>query len=88
CALVLGTGHGARSVVLGLMDGGWKVKIWNRNAARARMLRALFARYGEQDRKVEEQRFQLKNSINQLEQAIHNNVGEKETQFEFTMPEK
>lgn len=47
CALVLGTGHGARSVVLGLMDGGWKVKIWNRNAARARMLRALFARYGE-----------------------------------------
>lgn len=39
-----------------------------------------FARYGEQDRKVEEQRFQLKNSINQLEQAIHNNVGEKETQ--------
>ena len=29
-----------------------------------------FARYGEQDRKVEEQRFQLKNSINQLEQAI------------------
>lgn len=39
-----------------------------------------FARYGEQERKVEEQRFQLKNSINQLEQAIQNNVGEKETQ--------
>jgi hypothetical protein len=39
-----------------------------------------FARYSEQERKVEEQRFQLKNSINQLEQAIQNNVGEKETQ--------
>lgn len=39
-----------------------------------------FARYGEQERKVEEQRFQLKNSIYQLEQAIQNNVAEKEIQ--------
>ena len=39
-----------------------------------------FARYGEQERKVEEQRLQLKNSINQLEQAIHNNAAEKEIQ--------
>jgi len=39
-----------------------------------------FARYGEQERKVEEQRLQLKNTINQLEQAIHNNAAEKEIQ--------
>jgi hypothetical protein len=39
-----------------------------------------FARYGEQERKVEEQRLQLKNSLNQLEQAIHNNAAEKEIQ--------
>ncbi len=39
-----------------------------------------FARYGEQERKVEEQRLLLKNSINQLEQAIHNNAAEKEIQ--------
>ena len=39
-----------------------------------------FARYGEQERKVEEIRLQLKNSINQLEQAIHNNAAEKEIQ--------
>jgi hypothetical protein len=39
-----------------------------------------FARYGEQERKVEEQRLLLKNSINQLELAIHNNAAEKEIQ--------
>jgi hypothetical protein len=39
-----------------------------------------FARYGEQERKVEEQRLQLKKSINQLEQAIYNNATEKEIQ--------
>ena len=39
-----------------------------------------FARYGEQERKVEEQRLQLKNSLNQLEQAIHINAAEKEIQ--------
>lgn len=39
-----------------------------------------FARYGEQERKVEEQRLELKNSLNQLEQAIHNNAAEKEIQ--------
>lgn len=36
-----------------------------------------FARYGEQERKLEEQRLQLNNSINQLEQAIHNNAAKK-----------
>lgn len=39
-----------------------------------------FARYSEQEKKVEDQRLQLKNAINQLEQAIHNNAAEKEIQ--------
>lgn len=48
-ALVLGAGHGARSVVLALLEANWKVRAWNRNAMKTRLLRTLLARYGEID---------------------------------------
>lgn len=46
-ALVLGAGHNARSVVLGLMEAGWKVRAWSRTAMKTRVLQTLFKRYGE-----------------------------------------
>lgn len=46
-ALVLGAGHGARSVVLGLMESGWKVRVWNRSAMKTRVLLTLMKRYGD-----------------------------------------
>lgn len=46
-ALVLGAGQAARSVALALLDGGWRVRAWNRNAMKTRLLRTLMARYGE-----------------------------------------
>lgn len=45
-ALVLGSGRAARSAVMGLVDCGWKVKLWNRNLLRSKPLVSLFARYG------------------------------------------
>lgn len=46
-ALVLGTGHAARSVVAALLQLGWKVRLWNRNALRSRPLKTMMLRYGE-----------------------------------------
>ena len=46
-ALVLGTGHAARSVVTALLQLGWKVHLWNRNALRSRPLKMMMLRYGE-----------------------------------------
>jgi shikimate dehydrogenase len=45
-ALVMGTGHAARSVVAGLLDAGWKVKVWNRNRNKTHILITLLSRYG------------------------------------------
>lgn len=45
-ALVLGAGQGARSVITALFESGWQVRLWNRNALRARPLLTLFQRYG------------------------------------------
>jgi shikimate dehydrogenase len=46
-ALILGAGPGARSVVGALMQAGWKVRLWNRNAVRARPLLTMMQRYGQ-----------------------------------------
>lgn len=45
-ALVMGTGHAARSVVAGLLQMDWKIKVWNRNANKTRILQTLLGRYG------------------------------------------
>jgi shikimate dehydrogenase len=45
-ALVMGAGQGARSVIAALFESGWQVRLWNRNALRARPLLTLFQRYG------------------------------------------
>lgn len=45
-ALVMGSGRAARSVVMGLFEAGWRVKLWNRNALRSRPFLTLFQRYG------------------------------------------
>ena len=46
-ALVMGTGHAARSVVAGLLQAGWKVKMWNRNANKTKVLYTLLSRHGD-----------------------------------------
>lgn len=45
-AMMMGAGSGARSVAAALMDSGWKVRIWNRNGLRARMMQTTMERYG------------------------------------------
>jgi shikimate dehydrogenase len=45
-ALVLGSGHAARSVCMALLDLGWKVKVWSRSALKARPMMTLLQRYG------------------------------------------
>jgi shikimate dehydrogenase len=45
-ALVLGSGHAARSVAMALLETGWKVKIWSRSALKARPLLTLLQRHG------------------------------------------
>ena len=45
-ALVLGSGAAARSVITALFEAGWKVRLWNRSALKARPMIPLFARYG------------------------------------------
>lgn len=45
-AMMMGAGSGARSVAAALMDAGWKVRIWNRNGIRARMMQTTMERYG------------------------------------------
>ncbi len=46
-ALVMGTGQVARSVSMGLFQTGWKIRSWNRNAMKTRVLQTMFKRYGE-----------------------------------------
>jgi shikimate dehydrogenase len=46
-ALLMGAGSGARSVAVALLDAGWKVRIWNRNGMRARMLQNTVKAFGE-----------------------------------------
>jgi shikimate dehydrogenase len=46
-ALVMGSGRAARSVVMGLLESGWKIRLWNRNVMRSRPFLTLFQRYGE-----------------------------------------
>lgn len=46
-ALVMGAGSGARSVAVALFDLGWKVRLWNRNGMRARMLQNTVKAFGE-----------------------------------------
>lgn len=46
-ALVLGSGGAARSVVLGLLELGWQVHVWNRNVTKSRIFVTLFKRYGD-----------------------------------------
>ncbi|MEQ1822886.1 MAG: hypothetical protein ABL949_10260 [Fimbriimonadaceae bacterium] len=48
-ALVMGAGSGARSVVAALLDSGWKVRLWNRNGIRARMMQNTMTRFGKVD---------------------------------------
>lgn len=45
-AMMMGAGSGARSVAAALLDAGWKVRIWNRNGIRARMMQTTMQRYG------------------------------------------
>jgi shikimate dehydrogenase len=44
-ALVLGAGQAARAVVMALIECGWQVRLWNRNATKSRVLQTLFKRY-------------------------------------------
>lgn len=44
-ALVMGAGQGARSVVMGLIQCGWKIRVWNRNAMKSRLLQTTFNRF-------------------------------------------
>jgi shikimate dehydrogenase len=46
-ALIMGTGHAARSVAGALYQCGWKVRVWNRNANKTRVMQTLFKRFGE-----------------------------------------
>lgn len=46
-ALVMGTGQVARSVCMGLFHTGWKVRSWNRNINKTRVLQTMFKRYGD-----------------------------------------
>lgn len=45
-ALVLGSGHAARTVAMALLESGWKVRIWSRSALKARPMLTLLQRYG------------------------------------------
>lgn len=46
-ALVLGAGSGARSVAVALMENGWKVRLWNRNGMRSRLLQTTLKAFGD-----------------------------------------
>lgn len=46
-ALVMGTGHAARSVLAGLLEAGFKTRIWNRNANKTKVLHSLLSRFGD-----------------------------------------
>ncbi len=46
-ALLLGAGPAARTAAIGLLANGWRVKVWNRNAMKSRLLASLLKRDGE-----------------------------------------
>lgn len=46
-ALVLGAGQASRSVIMALLELGWKVSVWNRSSRKVQPLKTLFLRYGE-----------------------------------------
>jgi shikimate dehydrogenase len=46
-ALVMGTGHAARSVITGLLDANFQIKLWNRNVNKTKILKSLLERYGD-----------------------------------------
>ncbi len=48
-ALLMGAGSGARSVAVALLDAGWRIKLWNRNGMRSRLLQSTTRRFGEID---------------------------------------
>jgi shikimate dehydrogenase len=45
-ALVMGTGHAARSVIAGLLTAGFDIRLWNRNVNKTRILKSLLERHG------------------------------------------
>lgn len=46
-ALVMGAGSGGRVVAAALLDAGWKVRVWNRNGMRSRLLQTTLKAFGE-----------------------------------------
>lgn len=46
-ALILGGGSAARSVIAALLETGWRVKLWNRGAAKMRLLQTTLAKLGD-----------------------------------------
>ncbi len=46
-ALVMGAGSGGRVVSAALLEAGWKVRIWNRNGMRSRLLQTTLKSFGE-----------------------------------------
>jgi len=46
-ALVLGAGSGGRVVAAALLDKGWKVRVWNRNGMRSRLLQTTLKAFGD-----------------------------------------
>ena len=45
--LLMGAGPAARTAAIGLLAGGWRVKVWNRNAMKSRLIASLLKREGE-----------------------------------------
>ena len=48
-ALILGTGIGARTAAMGLLLAGWKVRVWNRNRSKSKMLISALQTIGDID---------------------------------------
>jgi shikimate dehydrogenase len=46
-ALVMGAGAGARVAAVALLDLGWRVRVWNRNGMRSRLLQTTLKAFGE-----------------------------------------
>lgn len=45
--LLMGSGPAARTAAIGLLANGWRVKVWNRNAMKSRLLASLLSREGD-----------------------------------------
>ncbi len=46
-ALVMGTGHAARSVIAALLQEGFTVRLWNRNINKTKVMKSLLERHGD-----------------------------------------